>query len=37
MTDTNVQPIRLSERAGKPRFLRLDPSDNVVVSIDPQD
>jgi len=35
MTDTNVQPIRLSERAGNPRFLRLDPSDNVVVSIDP--
>jgi altronate hydrolase len=34
--DDTVRPIRpLSERAANPRFLRLHPEDNVVVSIDP--
>src|SRR5271169_2756290 len=34
-SDANVMPMRLSERAQAPRFLRLHPDDNVVVSIDP--
>jgi len=34
--DSVVTPIRPpSERAANPRFLRLHPDDNVVVSIDP--
>src|SRR6516225_10985267 len=33
--DNNVTPMRMSERAQSPRFLRLHPDDNVVVSIDP--
>jgi altronate hydrolase len=33
--DTNVQPIRMSERAANPRFLRLNAADNLVVSIEP--
>ena len=34
-SDANVLPIRMSERAANPRYLRLHPDDNVVVSIDP--
>ncbi len=33
--DTVVPMTGLSERARTPRFLRLNPADNVVVSIDP--
>jgi altronate hydrolase len=34
-SDTNVTAIRMSERAANPRFLRLHPDDNLVVSIEP--
>ncbi|MEO8669209.1 MAG: altronate dehydratase family protein, partial [Bauldia sp.] len=33
--DAEIVPIRLTERAANPRFLRLHPEDNVVVSIEP--
>jgi altronate hydrolase len=35
-SDVKVLPIRnLSERAANPKFLRLHPDDNLIVSIDP--
>ncbi len=34
-TDTVVTMPGLSERAKAPRFIRLNPADNVVVAIDP--
>jgi altronate hydrolase len=34
-TDSKVTPLRMTERAANPKFLRLHADDNVVVSIDP--
>ncbi len=34
-SDTNVTPLRMSERAANPRTLRLHADDNVIVAIDP--